>query len=154
MNFQRIEKVATHILILITVGALAIKPAIEVSTTPLGGGIVDKLLNAVSYLILFSLITYYWKGFLYVSSKNLFQILLLILILFSILWSADMGSSLALVRGLIRIYLLAIYLAMRYTFKEQIRLIAFALGTTAVLSIIFPLIPSFSKPGDPSVLAR
>lgn len=144
MNFQRIEKVATHILILITVGAFAIKPAIEISTTPLGGGMVDKLLNASSYLILFSLIAYYWKGFLYVSSKNLLQILLLILILFSILWSADMSSSLGLVRGLIRIYLLAIYLAMRYTFKEQIRFIAFALGTTAVLSIIFPLMPGFT----------
>ena len=76
MNFQRIEKIATHILILITVGAFAIKPAIEISTTPLGGGMVDKLLNASSYLILFSLIAYYWKGFLYVSSKNLLQILL------------------------------------------------------------------------------
>ena len=32
---------------------------------------------------------------------------------------------------------------MRYTLQEQMRLIAFALGVTAVLSIIFPLIPSF-----------
>ncbi|MEL6166675.1 MAG: O-antigen ligase family protein, partial [Cyanobacteria bacterium J06628_3] len=84
------------------------------------------------------------KGFLYVSSKSMLQILLLILILFSILWSADMASSINLIRGLVRIYLLAIYLAMRYTFKEQIRLIAFALGVTAVLSIIFPLMPGFT----------
>ncbi|MEO1185064.1 MAG: O-antigen ligase family protein, partial [Cyanobacteria bacterium J06636_27] len=144
MNFRLIEKLATHTLILITVGALAIKPAIEVSQTPLGGAAVDKLLNALSYLILFCLITYYWKGFLYVSSKSMLQILLLILILFSILWSADMASSINLIRGLVRIYLLAIYLAMRYTFKEQIRLIAFALGVTAVLSIIFPLMPGFT----------
>ena len=143
MNIQKFEKPATIILILITVGALAIKPAHEISGTPLGGAAVDKLLNALSYLILFVLIANYWKGILYVSSKGIFQILLLILILFSILWSADMASSLNLIRGLIRIYLLAIFLAMRYSFQEQIRFVSLGLGTTAVLSIIFPLIPSF-----------
>lgn len=143
MNLQRTEKLATIVLILITIGAFAIKPAQEISPNPLGGAAVDKLLNALSYLILSGLIAYYWKGFLYVSSKGTFQLLLLIFILFSVLWSADMASSLTYVRGLIRIHLLAVYLAMRYTFQEQIRFIAFALGTTTVLSIIFPLIPSF-----------
>ncbi|MDY6900137.1 MAG: O-antigen ligase family protein, partial [Cyanobacteriota bacterium] len=143
MNLHRTEKLATLLLILITVGALAIKPAQEISGTPLGGAAVDKLLNATSYLILFALITYYWKGFLYVSSKGIFQLLLLIIILFSVLWSVDMGSSLTFIRGLVRIYLLAVYLAMRYTFKEQLRFISIALGTTTILSIIFPLIPSF-----------
>ncbi|MEO1433794.1 MAG: O-antigen ligase family protein [Cyanobacteria bacterium J06633_8] len=143
MNLHRTEKLATIILILITVGAASIKPVHEISPNPLGGAAVDKILNALSYLILSGLIAYYWKGFLYVSSKGIFQLLLLIIILFSVLWSADMGSSLTYIRGLIRIYFLAVYLAMRYTFKEQIRFIAFALGTTTVLSIIFPLIPSF-----------
>ncbi len=143
MKIERLEKTATLILILITVGAFAIKPAQEISATPLGGAAVNKFLNASSYLILFALIAYYWKGFLYVSSKGIFQLLLLTLILFSVLWSADMASSLTFTRGLLRIYLLAVYLAMRYTFKEQIRFIAFALGITTVLSFIFPLIPSF-----------
>ena len=145
MNLQRIEKITTLILILITVGAFSIKPVHEISANPLGGAAVDKLLNALSYLLLFGLLTYYWKGFLYISSKSIFQLLLLIIILFSVLWSADMGASLTLIRGLLRIYLLATYLAMRYTFKEQIRFIAFALGTTTVLSIIFPLIPGFGR---------
>ena len=143
MKIERLEKLATLILILITVGAFAIKPAQEISANPLGGASVDTLLNALSYLILSILIGNYWKGFLYVSSKGVFQLILLILILFSILWSADMTSSLTYVRGIVRIYLLAVYLAMRYTFKEQIRFIAFALGTSTVLSMIFPLIPSF-----------
>ncbi|MEO0969312.1 MAG: O-antigen ligase [Cyanobacteria bacterium J06639_18] len=143
MKIQRIEKIITLTLILIAVGALAIKPAQEVSPNPLGGASVDTLLNLLSYLLLSILIAKYWKGFAFVASRSVFQILLLILILFSILWSADMTSSLTYVRGLIRIYLLAIYLAMRYPIKEQMRLISFALGTTAVLSMIFPLIPSF-----------
>ena len=143
MNVQQIEKPATLILILIAVGALSIKPAQEISPNPLGGAFVDQLLNLLSYLILFFLIVNYWKGFAYVGSKGVFQLILLILILFSVLWSADMSSSLTYIRGLIRTYLLAIYLAMRYTLKEQMRFIAFALGTTAVLSIIFPIVPSF-----------
>ena len=143
MKTERIEKLATLVLILIAVGAFEIKPAHEISGNPLGGAFVAKSLNPLSYLILFPLIANYWKGFIYVGSKGIFQILLLILIVFSLLWSGDMASSLNYIRGIIRIYLLAVYLAMRYTFKEQIRFIAFALGTTAVLSIIFPLIPSF-----------
>jgi exopolysaccharide production protein ExoQ len=143
MKVKLSEKILTIILLLISVGALAIKPAQEISSAPLGGAIVDPLLNAVSYGILFYLILCYWKGFFYVGSKGVLQLLLLGLIIFSVLWSADMGSSLTYLRGLIRIYLLAIYLAMRYTIREQMRLIAIALGTSTVLSIVLSSIPSF-----------
>jgi O-antigen ligase len=143
VKVQLPEKILTIILLLITVGALAIKPAQEISSVPLGGAIVDTLLNAVSYAILFYLILRHWKGFFFVGSKGVLQLLLLGVILFSVFWSADVGSSLTYLRGLIRIYLLAIYLAMRYTIREQMRFIAIALGTSAILSIIFPLIPGF-----------
>jgi exopolysaccharide production protein ExoQ len=137
------EKILTIILLLIAVGALAIKPAQEISSTPLGGGIVDPLLNLISYSILFYFLLRHWKGFFYVGSKGILQLLLLVVILFSILWSADMASSLIYMRGLIRIYLLAVYLAMRYTIKEQMRMIAIALSTSALLSIILSSVPSF-----------
>lgn len=143
MKVQLPEKILTIILLLITAGALGIKPAQEISSVPLGGAIVDTLLNAVSYAILFYLMLRHWKGFFFVGSKGVLQLLLLGVILFSVLWSADVGSSLTYLRGLIRIYLLAIYLAMRYTIREQMRFIAIALGTSAILSIIFPLIPGF-----------
>ena len=143
MKVKLSEKILTVILLLIAVGALAIKPAQEISPTPLGGAIVDTLLNAVSYAILIYLILRLWKGFIYVGSKGVLQLLLLAIILFSVLWSADMSSSLDYLKGLIRIYLLAIYLAMRYSIREQMRLIAIALGTSAVLSIVLSSIPSF-----------
>ncbi len=143
MKVKLSERILTIILLLITVGALAIKPAQEISANPIGGAIVDPLLNALSYAILFYLILCHWKGFFYVGSKGILQLLLLALILFSIFWSADMGSTLTYLKGLIRIYLLAIYLAMRYTIREQMRFIAIALGTSAVLSIVLSPIPSF-----------
>lgn len=143
MQVTRAEKMATIILILIVVGALAISPPQEISLSPIGGKLVDPLLNLLSYFILFVLILGYWKAFVYVGSRGIFQIALLMIILFSVLWSDNMGASLTFIRGLIRIYFLAIYLAMRYSLKEQMRLIAIGLGISASLSIFMPALPGF-----------
>ena len=144
MKVKLSEKLLTILLILISVGTLAIRPAQEISLSPLGGSIVDNLLNLISYLILFYLLILYWKGFLYVITRGKLQFLLLAIILFSLLWSEDLGTSLTYIRGLIRIYLLAIYLAMRYSLTEQMRLIGWGLGTAASLSIFFSaLMPGY-----------
>jgi exopolysaccharide production protein ExoQ len=138
------EKVLTILLIFISVGTLSIRPAQEISLSPLGGSIVDNLLNLISYAILFYFILLYWKGFLYVVTKGKLQFLLLAIIFFSLLWTEDIGTSLTYIRGLIRIYLLAIYLAMRYSLTEQMRLIAWGLGTAAMLSMFFSaLMPGY-----------
>ncbi len=139
MNVKLSEKILTLVLVLIAVGALTIKDAQELSPYPIGGASVETLLNIVSYLILGFLILTHWKGFFYVGSKGILQFLLMVIILFSVLWSADLPSTLTYLRGLIRIYLLAVYLAMRYTIREQMRFIAIALGITSVLSIVMPV---------------
>ncbi|MEH2194603.1 MAG: O-antigen ligase [Nostoc sp.] len=131
------EKILTILLLLITVGALTIHPAQEISTSTLGGDKLDTIFNIVSYLILFYFLLIYWKGFLYVITRSPLQFLLLIIVAFSILWSGDLSSSLTYMRGLIRLYFLAIYLAMRYSLREQMRLIAWALGASALLSMLF-----------------
>ncbi|MEH2223543.1 O-antigen ligase family protein [Nostoc sp.] len=137
MKVKLTEKILTILLLLIAVGALTIHPAQEVSMSTLGGDKLDTLFNIVSYLILFYFIILYWKGFLYVITKSPLQFFLLAIVIFSLLWSEDLSSSLTYLRGLIRIYFLAIYLAMRYSLREQMRLIAWALGVAASLSIIF-----------------
>ncbi|MCW5313877.1 O-antigen ligase family protein [Nostoc sp. KVJ3] len=131
------EKILTVLLLLITVGALTIHPAQEISTSTLGGDKLDTIFNIVSYLILFYFLLIYWKGFLYVITKSPLQFILLTIVVFSLLWSQDLSSSLTYMRGLIRLYFLAIYLAMRYSLREQMRLIAWALGTAAILSMFF-----------------
>jgi len=138
------EQILTILLLLITVGALTIHPAQEISTDPLGGKIVDNLFNVVSYSILLYFMFLYWNGFLYVSTLAPLQFFFLAIILFSLFWSEDLASSLIYLKGLIRIYLLAIYLAMRYPLKEQMRLIAWALGAATLLSLFFSaLIPGY-----------
>lgn len=144
MKVKLSEKLLTILLILISVGTLSIRPAQEISLSPLGGSIVDNLLNLISYSILFYFILLYWKSFLYVITKGKLQFFLLAIILFSLLWSQDVGTSLTYLKGLIRIYLLAIYLAMRYSLTEQMRLIAWGLGPAASLSMFFSaVIPGY-----------
>ncbi|MBW4424390.1 MAG: O-antigen ligase family protein [Nostoc desertorum CM1-VF14] len=137
MKVKLTEKLLTILLLLIAVGALTIHPAQEVSMSTLGGDKVDTFFNIVSYSILFYFVISYWKGFIYVITKNPFQVLLLAIIIFSILWSEDLSSTLKDIKGLIRIYFLAIYLAMRYPLREQMKLIAWALGVAALLSMMF-----------------
>jgi exopolysaccharide production protein ExoQ len=137
MKIKLTEKILTILLLLIAVGALTIHPAQEVSMSTLGGDKLDTLFNIVSYLILFYFLLSYWKGFIYVITKSPFQFLLLAIVIFSLLWSEDLSSSLTYLRGLIRIYFLAVYLAMRYSLREQMRLIAWALGVAASLSMLF-----------------
>ena len=103
----------------------------------LGGDKVDTFFNIVSYLILFYFLISYWKGFIYVITKSPLQFFFLAIVIFSILWSEDLSSTLKDIKGLIRIYFIAIYLAMRYPLREQMRLIAWALGVAALLSMIF-----------------
>ncbi|HYX19032.1 MAG TPA: O-antigen ligase [Nostoc sp.] len=139
------EKILTIFLLLIAVGALTIHPAQEVSISTLGGDKLDTIFNIVSYLILFYFLLLYWKGFLYVATRSPLQFLLLAIVIFSLLWSEDLSSSLTYMRGLIRIYFLGIYLAMRYSLREQLRLIAWALGTAALLSMLFSaFLPDYS----------
>jgi exopolysaccharide production protein ExoQ len=137
MKVKLTEKILTILLLLIAVGALTIHPAQEVSMSTLGGDKLDTLFNIVSYLILFYFLILYWKGFIYVITRSPLHFFLLAIVIFSLLWSEDLSSSLTYLRGLIRIYFLAIYLAMRYSLREQIRLIAWALGVAALLSMLF-----------------
>lgn len=138
------EKILTILLLLIAVGALTIHPAQEIAASPLGGDKLDTLFNIVSYGILFYFTILHWKRFLYVVLKSPLQFLLLALVIFSLLWSEDIGTGLTYIKGLIRIYFLAIYLAMRYPLREQLRLIAWAFGAAASLSLFFSaLVPGF-----------
>ncbi|MEH2255377.1 O-antigen ligase family protein [Nostoc sp.] len=137
MKVKLTEKILTILLLLIAVGALTIHPAQEVSMSTLGGNKLDTLFNIVSYLILFYFLILYWKGFIYVITRSPLQFFLLAIVIFSLLWSEDLSSSLTYLRGLIRIYFIAIYLAMRYPLREQIKLIAWALGVAASLSMLF-----------------
>ncbi|MEM9399518.1 MAG: O-antigen ligase family protein [Verrucomicrobiota bacterium] len=84
-----------------------------------------------------------WQRLAYVATRDLFPLVLLGLSIISVLWSAAPNYTIDEVDPVIRACLFSIYIAMRYTVKEQMRLFAWMLGVAAVLSLIYALaVPS------------
>jgi exopolysaccharide production protein ExoQ len=106
------------------------------------------------------LTTYILVGFLVIRQplERLFQVafrdvLLLILVLFtcaSVLWSNDVDVTLDQLKALLRAIVLGVYLATRYTRREQMQILAIVLGITSVLSLLAGLL----FPGDTIVVAN
>lgn len=89
------------------------------------------------YLVSFFFISLRWKRFVYFVSNDKLLLLLLGLALVSVLWSAVPWVTLRRSLGLLATSLFGTYLAMRYGLKEQLQLLAWALGIAALLSLVF-----------------
>lgn len=90
------------------------------------------------YVITFCLLAVQWKGFTRIPNNLNKPILVLTgIALFSYFWSNAPSITLRRAIGLAGTTLFAIYFATRYSSKEQLRLLAWTLGTAAVLSLIF-----------------
>lgn len=67
----------------------------------------------------------------------------------SVLWSADPGLSLRSSMALIGTTLFGVYLGLRFNFRDQLRLLAWALGIAAVFSLMFALaLPEYGITAD------
>ncbi len=90
-----------------------------------------------------------WQRFAYVATRDLFPWLLLGLAMASVLWSAAPEYTSDQIDPVIRASIFGAYLAMRYTPKELMRLVAWTLGIAAVLSLVYALaVPSLGIGGD------
>lgn len=106
-------------------------------------GPFETLLAILSYLVIPLLILRIYKRFLYFTVRDIPLMLLIVAALVSVLWSDSPGSTLVNGRALLRITLFAIYFATRYNLKEQLKLVAVALGIAGVLSLLIGVaIPS------------
>lgn len=101
---------------------------------------LEKILAAGSYGIIPILVFSRWKKFLYFSTRDVALILLTILALISVVWSESPEATLRNGRALIRITCFGIYFAARYHWKEQLKLVACALGISAVLALLIGII--------------
>jgi exopolysaccharide production protein ExoQ len=90
------------------------------------------------YAITFCLLAVQWRGFTRIPKNIIKPILLLTgVALFSFFWSDVPSVTLRRSIALVGTTLFGIYFATRYSPKEQLRLLAWALGTAAVLSLVF-----------------
>src|SRR5215218_5490056 len=119
-----------------------------------GGNPVEQALWSGIYLITFFFLLLRYKRVIYVAMRNRFMWLLIGLLValtfISALWSDAPGATVRNSIALAGTTLFGGYLATRYSWNEQLRLLAWALSIMAVLSILYILLgPSGGIATDP-----
>jgi exopolysaccharide production protein ExoQ len=107
------------------------------SSTPL-----DPILSLVQHgsaLLILVLLKLHWNDTIKVFRLNPFIWLLTVMVLFSASWSDFPELTQRRSLALLETSLFSIYFASRYSIKEQIRLVTYVLGITAILSFLFTL---------------
>lgn len=90
------------------------------------------------------LIIWHYKRFAWVATRDIPLLLLTLVVPISVLWSASPDATLNYSRAFLFSTAFGIYLATRYTPKEQIQLMVWLLGIFTCLNFIIPLIvPSY-----------
>ncbi|HAA27810.1 MAG TPA: polymerase [Cyanobacteria bacterium UBA8553] len=106
------------------------------------------LLFFVIYLVTFFLLVLRWKKVLYVLSKDRFLLLLIAFVAASMLWSANPSKTLSRSIALIGTTLFGLYLASRYSMKQQLKLFGWMYGLSIILSFGFAVaMPKFGLMG-------
>lgn len=105
---------------------------------------IVKLMNVASYAMLAPFIIWRWKRVLYVATRNVPMLLLIGMAIASVFWSASPDYTSNEIKAFLRATLLGVYLATRYSFKDQVKLLAWVFGIAIVLSLFFTLaVPSY-----------
>jgi O-antigen ligase len=115
---------------------------------------LSKAITVVAYGILPLLIIRRWKPCIYVATRDISLLLLVGTAIISIFWSAAPENTIDVSKGMLRSTLLGIYLAVRYSPREQMRLLLWLFGIVALLSLAVAIaIPSYGiamTNGEPS----
>ncbi|MBD2567388.1 O-antigen ligase family protein [Anabaena lutea] len=107
-----------------------------------------RIINLLLYIVTSLLLVLRWKKTLFVLIKDRWIFPLLLFSAFSIFWSFDQATTLKNSVTLIGSSLFGLYLASRYTIKQQLNLLAWAFGIIILLSFIFAVaLPSYGIMG-------
>ncbi|MEO1298115.1 MAG: hypothetical protein AAFW75_20510, partial [Cyanobacteria bacterium J06636_16] len=104
---------------------------------------LEKLLAVSSYIIIPCLIARQWKRFLYFGTRDITLLLLVGLALLSFFWSESPASTMTNGRALVRVTAFGVYLAMRYSIREQLMLLACSFGLMTVISLVSGVVQPF-----------
>jgi exopolysaccharide production protein ExoQ len=105
-----------------------------------------QLLFLVIYLIAFCLLVLRWKKAVKVITKDKFMWLLVGLAVFSIFWSDAPDVTKSRTIALVGTMLFSVYLATRYTLKEQLQLLGWTFGIVIVASFVFAVgLPKYGR---------
>ena len=117
------------------------------------GDPVEQALWSGFYLVAFVLLVLRYKLVLYAVTRNkvmwLLIALLVVLTLISVLWSHAPGATVRNSVALAGTTLIGAYLATRYTRREQLEMLAWALSIMAVLSLLYIVLVPGGIAADP-----
>jgi exopolysaccharide production protein ExoQ len=99
-----------------------------------------NLLFSLIYIITFCLLILRWKEVAFVASKNWLSWLLFGVVTASIVWSYSPELTRTRIVALLGTMLFSLYLASRYSIKEQLKMYGWIFGTIIVLCIIFAIL--------------
>lgn len=100
---------------------------------------VWKIIRWAIYAVTLLLLVPQWKSALSVASRDKLLWGLVGLTLLSVLWSDLPATTLRRSIGLVATTLFGVYLAKRYSIKEQLQLLAWMFGIAAVLSLLLAI---------------
>ena len=106
-------------------------------STPLTS--IASLLQHGIFLVSLVLIVVHWKWAFKAVLRNKFILILILLVLASFQWSSAPSRTYSRSLAFLETCTFGVYLASKYTLKEQLRLLFYALGTIGVFSLIFSL---------------
>jgi exopolysaccharide production protein ExoQ len=98
----------------------------------------------VNYLIIFLLIIFQWRKAIYALKKNWTIFLLMGIALASAIWTFIPGQTLIRSIALVGTSLFGLYLAIRYTIQDQLRLLGWSFLVIIIMSFLFAIfIPTY-----------
>lgn len=105
---------------------------------------LPDLLNALSYPTIAVLFVLHWKRILWVLTRDLPLLLLVITIVASAFWSNDPDRTLDAAKAVVRMFVFGAYFTVRYSIKEQMKILAWVVGIAAILSTAVVIVmPSY-----------
>lgn len=108
-----------------------------------------QIIYFLTYIVTFFLLVLRWRKTFYVLSQDQFLISIIIFLpIFSILWSFAPPTTIKNSFTFFGSSLFGVYLATRYTLKEQVQLLALAFGIQILLSFVFAVaLPKYGVMG-------
>ncbi len=99
-----------------------------------------QLIFLLNYVVTFLLLVARWKKVIYALRKEKFILALVGVAVFSVFWSVAPAKTIRRGMALVGTTMFGLYLATRYSVRQQLQLLGWMFGIAATLSVLFALV--------------
>jgi exopolysaccharide production protein ExoQ len=137
-SFKNLIYLAQKLELVMTIAILVIIPTLRAQSR-----VVEVGISVVIYVYTFAIFIQNWKRIIYAFPKDWVLMTFTLLAVFSILWSASPSDTYSELKFLLRATVVGLYLSVKYTPKELLRLFAgtcfVAIFASCFMSILLPM---------------